>query len=125
MMISQDTSVLERLYGSMGISMGKDQKGKAGAGSNASKTKDNLTYSLRLRCRETDGQIHSTPVDGTLKFAKDDVKSFKRKVEGLPALGEDVSFTAKKVGDTSSGRRSAWTEYSMEAYERERVDRWH
>ncbi|KAL5341747.1 hypothetical protein BJX70DRAFT_395480 [Aspergillus crustosus] len=77
-----------------------------------------LTYQLKSRCRELEGQIYSQPDDGTLKFKKG-LASFVGNAS-LPACG-DLSFTARKVSDKPSGRLKKWSDYSEDQYEMERL----
>ncbi|KAL4784615.1 hypothetical protein BJX76DRAFT_367481 [Aspergillus varians] len=71
------------------------------------------TYRVKLRCRETEGPIHSQASDGTIKFKDSSLSSFVGEAS-LPCVGNAVSFTAQKVSDVPSSQQSEWADYSEE-----------
>jgi hypothetical protein len=81
-----------------------------------------LTYQLRSRCRETEGQIYYRPDDGTIKFKDKNLASFVGKAS-LPGCG-NLSFTALKVSDDPGSMSRSWYDYTERQYEMERVSRW-
>ncbi|KAH8658421.1 hypothetical protein BX600DRAFT_439584 [Xylariales sp. PMI_506] len=83
-----------------------------------------LTYQLRLKCREAgEGVIYSDIEEGTIKFKDQDLASFVGKAN-LPCVGSNVPFTARKISDDPGHEGDSWADYSEEAYEYARVNRW-
>jgi hypothetical protein len=98
--------------------MKRPKKHKAGQG-------QPRKYLLKLKCRETgEGMIHFEAENGTIKFKDKNFASFEG-VADLPDVGEEVSFSARKISDLPCASGNEWTDYSERQYEIERVNRWH
>jgi hypothetical protein len=81
-------------------------------------------YLLKLKCRESEGMIHSTEERGTIRFRDESLGSFIGKAN-LPCVGRAVPFSGRKISDTPACPSNSWADYSEAAYEYERVRRWH
>ncbi|KAL4805859.1 hypothetical protein BDV18DRAFT_140014 [Aspergillus unguis] len=101
------------------------KRGRGRPPKNDSAGKDQgLLYYLKMKCRETEGQIHPSPESGSIKFKDAKLSSFKGEV-GLPAVGSNTTFTAKKFSGKPTGLKIEWADLSEDRYEEESVARWH
>jgi hypothetical protein len=81
-------------------------------------------YLLKLKCRETgEGVIEYTAEEGTITFKDHSLTSFTGKAN-LPFISEGVAFSARKIADAPSSPGNSWADYSEEAYDYARVNRW-
>ncbi|KAI1771890.1 hypothetical protein F4818DRAFT_444888 [Hypoxylon cercidicola] len=78
---------------------------------------------LRWKGAETgEGQILHEAEEGSITFKDAELSAFTGKMD-ISFVGRNVSFTARKVSESTRGYGS-WNDFSFSAYEHARVSRW-
>lgn len=81
------------------------------------------TYSLRLKCREIEGQVYSTASMGAITFDDEKLASFEGWAS-FPCVGSNVPFRGRKVADVPGGEGHTWSMFSESVYYKEQRRRW-
>jgi len=106
--------------------VGRPRKNVEAAAAGTAKKKTTRTlYHVRLKSRDTGtGEISPDANDGIIKFdGRGGCLSFKGEVS-VDGIGDGVEFKGRKVADTAKTSNETWSDYSWDAYERERAGRW-
>lgn len=92
--------------------------------SSSSSSRASKRLFFRLRGRETsENQVFYTPTKGYLDFTDDDFVAFKG-VASIPAAGNKVPLEGFKISAEAASSADAWSNFSEDVYEEERVSRW-
>lgn len=121
MLLAAHADTLERVREQM---MNADAPGPDKA---TAPTLEDRTVYFTWRGRETgEGEIHPDTrgtQTGILQFTNDKCTSFKG-LGGFPYLGEECAFRGTRVDDEPSGEPEPWSNFSEDAYEEARRNRW-
>lgn len=83
-----------------------------------------IGYKLQLKCREAgENMIDYVPRHGSIIFYKN-CAYFAGVADFAGDLPKDTIFTGFKVSDTPRPFKKKWSDYSLEQYEFESMDRW-